>query len=277
MRQTIFSLILCCSFILSGWAQSNPIDVFQSTTPNTPEFYGNGALHFLVEGDNLMLRGSFEPAILAYDNAIVLEPYFAEAYIKRAMAKMRLGRRTAAKNDYQKALKLNPYAADLHGFNGNLHRRAILAYEEGKPDGRTGWDYINEFYNQPFGQKEEADDDEYTAYLELLAQAIDLKLKGELLEAKLMLDDALAAGGDQDPFVLKWRGNIYLLLGEYFPAIDDYTKAIQLDGTYSEAYFNRGVAFLLANNRSDACTNLEESVRLGYEEGEERMQYFCGF
>ncbi|HMN91141.1 MAG TPA: tetratricopeptide repeat protein, partial [Saprospiraceae bacterium] len=73
------------------------------------------------------------------------------------------------------------------------------------------------------------------------------------------------------------RGNIYILLENYFAALADYDAAIQLDAAFAEAYFNRGIAYLMLNNRASACYDMENAIRLGYKDGEEKLMYLCNF
>ncbi|MEM8909840.1 MAG: tetratricopeptide repeat protein, partial [Bacteroidota bacterium] len=73
----------------------------------------------------------------------------------------------------------------------------------------------------------------------------------------------------------KNRGNLHLLFGAHFKAIADYTKAIQLDDQFAEAYFNRGLANFLAYNKIAGCSDLSQSEALGFERATEKRRYFC--
>lgn len=249
-------------FTITAVAQSPDVDVFRSNQPLEPEVYGNGALYHIIQGDNLLRRGKFEESILEYGNALVVDPYFAEGYIKRALAKFRLGWMNEAQKDYQKASKINPYAADLYGYSGNTGRLRLLAFDTA----RLTADRMDEGTGS--GRSPE--------YRALLSQIIDLKTKGAVLSALNVVNDLIEPGRTSDPRLFKLRGNLHLLLDNFTQAIEDYDRAIRMDGTFEEAYFNRGLANLLSNNRPDACYDMETSVRLGYRKGVEKMQYFCG-
>ena len=80
---------------------------------------------------------------------------------------------------------------------------------------------------------------------------------------------------DRDATLYKLRGNLYILLDDFQRAIKDYNYAITLKGDFKEAYFNRGIANILANNRADGCWDMERSVELGYEKGAEKIKYLC--
>ena len=66
-------------------------------------------------------------------------------------------------------------------------------------------------------------------------------------------------------------------MNNYFESVNDYTKAIELNNEFAEAYFNRGIANILAQNRTEACLDFERSLALGYEDGAEKLKYFCSF
>jgi tetratricopeptide (TPR) repeat protein len=266
MRKHVWISCIFCWFLAAGaWAQASPVDVFQSTQPVVPESYGNGVIRHIIEADNLLRLGRFEEALIAYDNALIIDPYFAEGYIKRAVAKFRLGRTNEAERDYRQGLKINPYAGDLHGYKGATGRLRILAFD----------------YQQPAENPEvEIDQPQRLAaadYQLLINQVMKLKNSGSVPAALQAVNQTIDQSRLKDPRLFKLRGNLYVLLNEFRKAIEDYDYAITLDNSYEEAYFNRGLANLLTNNRPDACSDMEKSVRLGYEEGAEKMMYFCGF
>ena len=49
----------------------------------------------------------------------------------------------------------------------------------------------------------------------------------------------------------------------YANAIDDYTKAIALDGALAEAYYNRGLAHLRNGNKTQGIADLSKAGELG--------------
>ena len=60
------------------------------------------ALVLLSQGDNDLRRSDVEGAIKKYTNAILVDPSFAEAYMKRANVYSRIMRSTEALEDYNK-------------------------------------------------------------------------------------------------------------------------------------------------------------------------------
>jgi tetratricopeptide (TPR) repeat protein len=68
----------------------------------------------------------------------------------------------------------------------------------------------------------------------------------------------------ESPEFWNLKGNMYILYGEYYEAISCYDKAITQNSNYAEAFYNRGLAFLMSYTPQRGCQDLLESRRLGY-------------
>ena len=143
MKQVVFLVI---SFFYAVNLQAQ-IDVYDGSAIANPQSYGNKINKFVTDGDNLMQQGLFENAIMAYDNALAQNDNFAEALVKRAMAKHKLGREQEAQSDMQQALSLNPYAGQLHGFRGTNGRVNLMAFEPIELVAQPNLDYILDHYS----------------------------------------------------------------------------------------------------------------------------------
>ncbi len=237
--------------------------VFPSYFVENPQRYGEGIFRHIIDSDNFFRQGKFEEALNSLDYALSQDPYFAEAYIKRAIVKHKIGRTSEAQDDFERATKINPYAAELYGFTGPLKRLNILAA-----------DYENWLQAEAASDVVETSKESILSELSLI---IEQKQKGDILGALADVNYLLDTGRQPNAILLKVRGNIYLLLEQPFNAIQDYTQAIAVDPALKEAYFNRGIAKIMTYNRADACYDLQESVNRGYERGKEFVQYFCNF
>ena len=58
------------------------------------------------------------------------------------------------------------------------------------------------------------------------------------------------------------RGNRYSRNGVYHRAIDDYTKAIELDPGLADAFYNRGCSWYEVGNYDDAIADLTRAIEL---------------
>lgn len=58
-------------------------------------------------------------------------------------------------------------------------------------------------------------------------------------------------------------GNCYMNFRDYYTAIDFYTKAIESNPQYADAYFNRGQCWFYLNDRDNSCRDWLKADSLG--------------
>jgi len=61
------------------------------------------------------------------------------------------------------------------------------------------------------------------------------------------------------------RGNRYSRNGAYERAIEDYSRAIELDGAFAEAYYDRGFSFYEVGLYEKAIADLTRAIELNPE------------
>lgn len=89
--------------------------------------FGKDNLWHLRQAEVLINQQNIERAMFELDLAIAQDPYLAKAYLLRAKLKRQIGMQTEARQDLQTAFRLNPYAADLYGYNGPFGQLSLLA------------------------------------------------------------------------------------------------------------------------------------------------------
>ena len=70
--------------------------------------------------------------------------------------------------------------------------------------------------------------------------------------------------------------NIHLLFGDYYSAIESYSKAINNDYEHAMSYYNRGLAYLMTYRPYEGCDDLQKALDLNYTKAQEVISNFCG-
>ena len=221
-------------------------------------------------------EGKHEEAIKHYDQAIDINPQFAEAYNNRGITKDLLGRHEEAIADYDQAIRINPQFAEAYYNRGTTkdllgrHEEAIADYDQAI---RINSQYAEAYYNRgnakgELGKHEEAiaDYDEAIHINPQFAQAYCNK--GNVKLALGQHDDAIA-DYDQairiNPQFAKAyynRGNAKSMLGRYEEAIADFNETIRISPQFAEAYGNRGNANVALGRHEDAIADYDQAIRI---------------
>lgn len=159
-------------------------------------------------GNALKELGDIDGAIQFYLKAIKLKPRFADAYNNLASAHQQLGQTKQAIETYQMALILNPALVDAHSNLGNLY----------KAQGRL--------------------EDSKRCYLEAIRMRPD--------------------------FAIAWSNlaGVFKDLGDLNTAIAYYQEAIRLSPQFADAHSNMGNALKEAGKLQEAKAAYKEAVRL---------------
>jgi len=228
------------------------LDKLDEILKTSPE----SAIAYDLKGMILKKQGNFGAAVDAFSKAVTLDPNFAIAWYNFAQIEKSLGHFDKAKTYLDRAIELQ------EGLTKAYFERALL--------------------HKKMGEREKALED----YDKIIDMNGDTYMKAYLNRGltKKMLGDYGGAMADLNQAIEEFpnnaelrknRGNINLLFGLPRKAIDDYSKAIELNGDYAEAYYNRAMAFYLLYDKVSGCYDLEKSMDLGYEKAFKAKQYFC--
>ena len=230
----------------------------------------------LQQGNFLLMLGQAEKAIEAYSHAIELKPDCV-AYNNRGVAYGVKGDHDQAIQDYDKAIALNPDAAEAYNNRGVAygvkgdHDQAIQDYDKAialNPDDAEA------YYNRgvTYGEKDEharaiQDYDKAIALNPDHAKAycnrgVAYKKKGELARAIQDYDKAIALKPDAAE-AYQNRGMAYVQQNEFALAIQDFNKAIALRPDLAEVYCLRGVTWLFLKKWDKARSDLTTAKEMG--------------
>lgn len=91
------------------------------------------------------------------------------------------------------------------------------------------------------------------------SQGTDVKLQ----TANALSDLSYAIQLSANAYLYYNRGNVYVQRRDYTHAIEDYTRAIAIDGNLAEAYYNRGLARIAAKQEAEGINDLSKAGELG--------------
>jgi tetratricopeptide (TPR) repeat protein len=236
-------------------------------SPNTGDYYNNRGLAKLRKGDN-------DGAIADFTRAIELDPKSALAYRNRALAKNIKKDADGALADYNRAIELDPKNADAYYNRGNIKRA------KGDLDGAIA-DFsraieINPKLAVAYKNRGEAKQANGNA-----AGAEDLKRAGEL-DPELMSKESVAgsssnraASASPAPSSPGTRAPNLKQAERYYEsglkkqhegnldgAIAAYSRAIEFNPDYTEAYNNRGNLKGAKEDHDGAIADYDRAIQL---------------
>ena len=62
---------------------------------------------------------------------------------------------------------------------------------------------------------------------------------------------------------------------DYYGAILDYNKAIEIDSDYADAYANRGISKYYIENKKGACDDWNKAIELGFNNAKQWVEDQC--
>ena len=190
------------------------------------------------------LNREYEPAVKYFDKAIKIKADSLQAYERRAICYIHLGRHDLALADWGKAIELGTKHMDVYSNRGFFYMK------------KGDYELAIRDYTRAIGFNPNSGDMNY--YNRGFAYA----KKGELDKALADLNKAIELNPEKSDHFNE-RGVIYLDDKEDFDkAIADFTKAIELAPQKAYSYDNRGMAYALKYETDLALADFNRAIEL---------------
>src|SRR6478735_7365965 len=196
------------------------------------------------EGAAALLRGQYDKALAAYDEALsnpeIADFVKASIYSDRGVAKWRLKQTKQAVDDFNQSIQISPESASVYNNRGN----ALM--DLGHPD-----EAVKDFdraialspnYGAAYNNRGNAH--------AVLAQ-YEPAFQDYRKAVELMPTSAVALNG---------RGKAHASLQRYHAAVRDYSRAVALNTKYDAAYENRGEAYLALGRDDEAAADFTQAL-----------------
>ena len=243
----------------------------ESTTENRSENFRNW-----ISVGNRLTKHEPEAALVAFDEALRIDPTAWGAYNNRALLKYEQGRYADAIDDYNRAISAHPERALLY-LNRAGAKLELKLFEASIADYNTAIHLAPEWagaFARRGGARYKMG--QYDLAIQDLSQAIELDAQyaegylnrgavregnEELEEACMDYDMAIKL----DPCLSQayyGRGNVKSAMGQLEEAIADYSTALSLDPNHAHSYINRGVNKKDLGHPEEAIKDYDRAIDL---------------
>lgn len=197
---------------------------------------------WLLQAVGKYKQGKFQDALQDFDQAIALNPKFAEAYNGRGFMYHWLQQPSKALQNYNQAIALNPKLAEAYNGRGFTYHW-LKQYPKALQD-----------YNQTIALKPKF----VEAYINRGRAYFQLKQYPQTLQD---YDQAIAIN-PKLPGTYTSRGFVYHRLKQFPKALQDYDQAIVIDPKFAQAFHLRGFTYHRLKQHSKALQDYGQAIAL---------------
>ena len=183
-----------------------------------------------------------DEAISSYDEAIKIDPKFAEAWYNKGIALRKLKKYEEAIKCFDEAIKIDPKFAEAW-YNKGIALRKLKKYEEAI---------------KCFDEARKIDPNYAKAWNN---KGIALGKRGKLDEAIKYFDEAIKINPN---YAEAWSNKGVALgkLSKLDEAIKCFDKAIKIDPNYDKAWYNKACVYALKGDKENTFKNLSKAIEL---------------
>mgnify|MGYP000639523301 CR=1 FL=1 len=263
MKQLLWNILLGVTILVLPHCLQG-----QLSTPEKPwggrtyvvQQYGVQNHYFARQADIAIRQFDFEGAFFALENAVASNPNSAEMLMRRAAFRRTFGMEHDASTDIRLVNRMNPYLADLHGYNGPEGQLRLLDEKTVDKLFKTDTlsildDYYRLWDSRYSNHRIEKDE------MNGLDQTMRLIEKYNFENALQLLDQILQAFPESG-LAYDLKGMIYARLGKLELANEALSAAVALVPNFSIAWYNYARVQELQGNLDQATIYYERALQL---------------
>ena len=257
-KYILLALSLFLIFDLS--AQTRRMASSESGKSYTAQNQYNTVMPLLQEADRHFRAQNYDAAFLTLENAVAKDPDSPEALIQRALLKQVMGMTTEAEIDYQNAVRMNPYVADVYGYrgaNGLLNMLSFqpeLAIQDLEEDKKYTYYYgmIDSLTQEGFRSSEE---------LTLTEQAVGFFEAGDMDMAKKIIGELLESYPNS-ALAHDLQGQVFFSEGNLDLAEQSFLQAMSMNPYNAIAWYNLAQTEHRLGNLQAAKEYLDRAIEI---------------
>ena len=246
------------------------------------------AISLIFSLSTLQRSKVWENSLTLFEDVVQKYPESSVGLNNRGLAYDRVGKYKEAIADFEKSIKINPNSLFAYNNIATIHNKlnnpeeAIrylnLAIESSPVFGKAIFNRADILYKMARYEESLAD---YNRYLGLRPDDPKALISRGITQFRLKKTEAALADLNHSLQIspsesgLLNRGVIYLNIGDYSKAIEDFTATLKINPSFSYAYFNRGLSYILSGNAQSGCNDLQKAHSLGFPQAAEAMQKYC--
>ena len=249
--------------------------VLSAFTPNV-NVVNRTKEEWLDEGNRLYNSGNFQEALVAFENAIQIDPTFADGYEGKTSALCALGRYQEALTSVETALHLDPNYAASYNDKGNIlyefkwYEDALGYYERAL---RLESDNIDAYlgrastlcslarYQEALAAYERAIELDVNCAVAYDGKAWTLRQLKRYPEALAFSEKAIQFEPENATFVMG-KGRALFRLARYEESLAWFDKALQLDPKLAQIYDYKADTLYHMRRLNDALASYEKAFNL---------------
>ncbi len=200
---------------------------------------------YFKKGDAFLQIGAWDSAIGNYEKVVELNPMWARAYQKLGYSYFKKQIYGKAISAFTKAIELEPDDFESYTYRGTSYYKIGL-FQQGESD------LIASIRMNPKFP--------YSYYCLGSLYFVWRKLE----EAVTEFDRFVELGAPFSPryVVYSKRGKAHFWNGDYYKAISDFTKAMELRGEYASGCYYRGLAYSQLDSTDQALSDYSNALRI---------------